>query len=124
MRRLLPFAALACCYNLTPVEAGAPCEEVGYAISRRTFECTGDDALANQRYRDFEAAYACVDLDGSTAGDTAYVYAELPGPSSRYFHCAFTIGELPCELVDEYGGDFAQWLTASEACLLVVEAAQ
>ena len=122
MTRLLPLLALSACYNLTPVDAGAPCAEVGYAISRRTFECTGDDGLANQRYRDFKDAYACRELDWDFSSDTAYIYAEIPGEASRYFHCSFTIGELPCELVEAYGDDFEQWLTASVACPLVVEA--
>ena len=44
----------------------------------------------------------------------------LPVPPADYFHCAFAIRQLPCELVEAYGDDFAQYLTASDACPWVV----
>lgn len=121
--RFLPLILLAGCNNLVPVESTAPCEEAGYALSRRTFECTGDGDLANARYLAFTEAYACTELEWDVQPDTGLVYTLAPGDEVDLFHCAFAIGELPCELVEEYGDDFGQWLTASTACPLILEAA-
>ncbi len=41
-------------YDIEPDE---PCRQAGFSIASRTFACTGDDALANDRYRRFSAAY-------------------------------------------------------------------
>lgn len=112
------------CLNLEPVTADEPCNEVSYAVARRTFECTGDNALANQRYLDFSGAHACKELDWHFEPDSGIIYTNAPGLAVDYFHCAFAVGELPCELVERYGDDYAQWLTASPVCELVIEEAQ
>ena len=52
---LLPM--LMGCPSLKALPQDQPCLEAGYAIARRTFECTGDGDLANARYELFEAEY-------------------------------------------------------------------
>ena len=61
MRRNLPLLAVGCA-SLHALPKDQPCVEAGYAISARTFECTGDADLANARYLAFEREYDCVDL--------------------------------------------------------------
>ena len=111
------------CTNLEPVSPTAPCEEAGYAIARRTFECTDDGDLANDRYLAFDAAYTCADVEWDLQPDTGIIYTKAPGNEVDYYHCAFAIGELACELVESYGDDFSQWLSASPACDLILEEA-
>ncbi len=107
---LLVFAA---CVTLRPIEADVPCREAGYAISRRTFECTGDGALANRRYEAFARQYTCI--SPAIEYDTGY-YANTP---ADLYHCAFAIGELACSLVTTYGDDLDRWLDSSPMCALV-----
>lgn len=104
------------CITLRPLEPDAPCREVGFAISRRTFDCTGDEALANERYERFEDELRCVPVDYEGIDTDQSSQAD-------WFGCSFAIGQLACPLVLEYGDDLQQWLTASEACELVVEPA-
>jgi hypothetical protein len=125
VRRAL-FLLLAGCPSLHALPKDQACTEAGYAISGRTFECTADPDLSNERYLQFERDYDCVPLpdwqiEGGTAGtrlvgDTG----DLPYYPPDAFHCAFAIRQLPCELVDEYGDDLDLWLATSDACEIVV----
>ena len=108
------------CQSLDAVDPEAPCLEAGYAIAWRTYDCTGDADLANARYERFAENYECIAIDYpeiDAEGLTLLENAKNPG---NYFHCAFLIGELACELVDQYGDDIDQWLATSETCDLVV----
>jgi hypothetical protein len=126
MRRLCLLAATGCA-SLHALPPEQPCLEAGYAISSRTFECTGDADLANARYHQFEREYDCVDLPewhlatgtmGSRIeGDTG----ALPFDPQDAFHCAFAIRQLACELVEAYGDDLEQYLASSDACAWVVK---
>lgn len=123
-----PLALLAGCASLQALPKDSPCVEAGYAISRRTFECTGDDALANARFEAFEKQYSCIELPDWSV-DTGVVTKVLETDGSGgdglhppdYFHCAFAIDLLPCELVAEYGDDLDRWLASSNACAYVIE---
>jgi hypothetical protein len=112
--------ALLGCQSLGAVDPEAPCLEAGYAIAWRTFDCTGDADLANARYERFVDTRTCIPVDYpeiDAAGLTLLDDADNPG---NYFHCAFLIGEIACELVEQYGDDLDQWLATSETCALVV----
>ena len=61
MRPWLPLS-LAGCASLQALPPDAPCVEAGYAISRRTFECTGDAELANARFERYRREFECIDL--------------------------------------------------------------
>ena len=111
---------LTACTNLEPVSPDAPCDEVGFAISRRTFECTGDHDLSNARYQAFTREYECIPVEWELEDDDGIPGVDPQG-QLNYFDCAFTIGELACELVDEYGDDLPLWMESSTACPLVVE---
>ena len=104
-------AALGCSPP-DPIDGEGPCREVGYAIARRTFECTGDADLSNDRYERFDSQLQCVEVDLSISPDGF--------DEGDYWHCAFAIGELACELVDEYGDEVERWLGTSDACGYVV----
>lgn len=125
-RWLLP-ATLAGCASLEALPKDSPCTEAGYAISRRTFECTGDGDLANARFEAFEKQYQCIELPDwyvDTGVVTQYIQPEGSGGALHppdYFHCAFAISLLPCELVTDYGDDLSKWLQSSNACDYVIE---
>lgn len=122
---MIALLLLAGCTNLEPVSGTLPCEEVGYAISRRTYECTGDTELANARYEAFVDTYTCRSIDWELGKqDTDLPNTVGPKGQLDYFHCAFAVGELACELVEAYGDDLDLWLDSSEACPLVIEGAR
>jgi len=107
--------ALMGCHPLEAMSPDQPCVEAGYAISSRTFECSGDPELANDRYRDFEKQFACIEWDVTDP--------ETFNPNSRekdLFHCALEIRGLSCGTVDNYGKDLDAYLTHSPACNLVI----
>jgi hypothetical protein len=113
-----PAAALVlagCGRALAPVEDDQPCREAGYAIARRTEECTGDRELANARYERFETEWVCIPTPPDDP-DLAPIAADLYG-------CAGTISSLSCDVVEELGDDLARWLGVDPACGYVVEPA-
>lgn len=127
IRPLAALALLAGCPSLRALPKDSPCLEAGYAIARRTFECTGDGDLANARFERFEDRFRCIDLPDwfvdtavvtkvlQTGGDEDYV------SPPDYYHCALSIELLPCELVSEYGDGIARYLDSSNACAYVIE---
>jgi hypothetical protein len=127
MIRLSPALLLAGCASLQALPKDSPCVEAGYAISRRTFECTGDGDLANARFERFEKQFACIELPDwfvDTGIVTQYLQTDGSGGALSppdYYHCAFAMELLPCELVEEYGDDLGQWLNSSNACAYVIE---
>lgn len=110
----------SCGATLRPVEGTLPCEDTAVAISRRTYECTGDSDLANARYELFFQQYTCVEVDLETELAEAW-YDTLESAPGDWFHCAWAVGELACELVEDYGDDLSLWLSASPVCPYVVE---
>jgi hypothetical protein len=116
---LLLAPLLPACAGFQPVAATQPCLEAGYAIAYVTEACTGDRALANQRYEDFRAQFTCVEtppedgVPGVESSDTAG-----PGPEDLY-DCAFAISQLDCAVVEDFGGRIGQYMQVSPACPLV-----
>lgn len=113
-------ALLAGCLTQRDLDPDAPCVEAGLAISRRTFDCTGNPDLANRRYERFEREARCLPVDYVRWVDTDEFDSGLDDPPN-FFHCAFAVGELSCELVEDYGDELALYLTASPVCPYVVE---
>ncbi|MCB9779874.1 MAG: hypothetical protein H6742_15015 [Alphaproteobacteria bacterium] len=120
MTALLLATVLGCGTTMRPVEGTLPCEDTAVAISRRTFECTADRDLANARYDLFFEQYTCKTVDFETDVDAPWydVIEDAPGD---WFHCSWAVGELPCELVEEYGDDLDRWLSASPVCPYVID---
>jgi hypothetical protein len=114
-------ASLVGCLTHRELPPDAACTEAGVAIARRTFECTGDDALANDRYEAYIEAVDCKEIDYLDFLESEELYEFEHDTPADLFHCAFAIGELACELVDAYGEDFESWLSASPMCDVVVE---
>jgi hypothetical protein len=90
-----------------------PCQEAGFAIARRTEECTGDRELANARYEAFGRDWECIE----TRPDDP----EFSGIAADLYGCAATITSLSCDTVDEFGDDLSLWLTVDPACGYIVE---
>ena len=115
MRTTLLAVLTGCGNVLQPVEPDGPCREAGYAIAYATEVCTGDVALANQRYAEFEDQYDC--------REWRHDDPELEPFLGDLYDCSFAIRLLPCETVDELGKDLDAWLATSEACSWVAEPA-
>ena len=126
MIRLSPALLFAGCASLKALPKDSPCVETGYAIARRTFDCTGDGDLANARFERFERQFECIELPEwfvDTGQATKYLQTGGSGASLSppdYYHCAFAIELLSCELVRDYGDDLGQWLNSSNACAYVI----
>ncbi|MCB9779207.1 MAG: hypothetical protein H6742_11640 [Alphaproteobacteria bacterium] len=103
------------CSNLKQMPPDLPCREAAFAIASRTEECTGDIALAEQRVEQFEATYTCIAVDTTDP--------DFNGPAisvEDLFDCAFSIRELPCEVVEDYGDDIELFLLNSDACTWII----
>lgn len=85
-------------------ETDQVCRDVGYAISARTLDCSGDEKLAQERYASFEAAYTC------------RVSSLEFEPIDVYYHCVYQISEAGCDEAERYGNDLIAWLSLSPAC--------
>lgn len=108
------------CSSLGEVDGEAPCREVGYSIAWRTFACTNDADLANARYEQFTSQYECIEVGfPEVDAENQYLLDAQDNPAN-WFHCAFVVGELACELVDDYGDDLDAWLESSDSCGRVV----
>lgn len=106
---------LVACEHLPTVPPDQYCKEAGFSIASRTFECTDDPGLANDRYEAFAQTYTCREWDLSRENQLqAPVEADL-------FHCAFAIDALSCGEVRACGDDLDCWLAASPTCALVVK---
>lgn len=119
-RPLAALVLLVACAPITTMPPDLPCREAGYAIAARTAQCTGDAALGEARYAAFREAYTCIEWspDDPQLTDTgALTHAE------DLFSCAFTLRNLPCELVEELGDDLDAWLALDPGCTWVVEPA-
>lgn len=102
--------ALSAC-GVVRLPPGQVCDEVGFAISRRTWQCTGDEALAAERWDAFQDDATCYDVD-----------AEVD-EADNYLACATAIEAMSCEEVEAAGDDLSAWLAASPVCewLVVLE---
>lgn len=95
---LLLVGSFGSCKNYEDVEPEDVCEDVGFAISSRTFSCEKSSDRANARYHRFRDTVPC------------NVTKE-----NMSFDCSVAIEALTCEQTAPYGDDFTQWL-ASEPC--------
>ena len=105
------------CDPIQPMPADLPCREAGYAIAARTAECTGDGALGQARYDAYRADFECIewDADDPELLDTA-------GPAAEdLFSCAFTLRNLPCEMVEDLGDNVEAWLSMDPGCTWVAK---
>ena len=102
------------CKLIEPMPSDQPCKEVGWAIASRTHDCTGDVALANDRYEAFRDAAECIEWEADDPALEAVGAEDL-------FSCAFTSRNLPCETIDELGDDLPAWMEVDEACAWVVK---
>ena len=92
--------AAAACTNQSDREAADVCEQVGFAIASRTLACSGDTALANSRFEDFQASTQC----------TSDSVADL------YFSCVRAVNAKSCAEVSQLADDFDQWIDTASTC--------
>jgi len=110
---ILLLLTAGCGRSLTRVADDQPCLEAGFAIARRTEECTGDRELANARYAAFEDEWTCI----PTAPDDPEYFDIAPD----LYGCAATITSLSCDAALEFGDDLSLWLGVDPACGYIVE---
>lgn len=119
---MLLLALSACVYELVP--DARICEDVGYAISARTLECTGDEALAVERHEQWEADAACLLSDEDPPEDNPdgilpMVESDYGAESQRLerlYGCVQAISELDCAAVEQRGDELGWWLRADPSC--------
>jgi hypothetical protein len=99
--------ASACDQPWLEMEPGRVCDDVGYAISARTFECLDDEAEAQRRFDGLREAYDCL-VDS------------LEEPIDRYYHCPVAINAMTCAEVRRAGDDLSAWLDASASCAVIL----
>lgn len=93
--------ALVACQPRT-FEPDDVCEDVAASVSNRTFACTRDVKLANDRYHQLRSRYRCT--------------ADPLTPFEEVYDCPIAVGELSCEQVAAAGEDYDKWLSASPRC--------
>jgi len=101
------------CTSLEGMEAEQPCLEAGWAISSRTFDCSGDGERANARYERFLDEMACIPHELGDEGPTKLAREK------DLFHCAYVIRTLTCADVADFGDEIDAWMSVSPACNLV-----
>jgi hypothetical protein len=94
------FAAYGCDTTLPGDEV---CRDVGYSISAKVFECSGDVDRANKAYEDFMANRTC--LVPAVGDDEPYA------PGSTDYGCSRNILEFSCDKSDALGENYDQWLS-------------
>ncbi len=87
------------------LEPGEVCKDIVSSISNRTFACTKDFKLANERAKRFQGQLRCT-ADSTTNLEEVYA-------------CPVAIGALDCDRVKANGDDLPSWLAASSQCALV-----
>ena len=97
--------------NLEAQSATAACRDAASVIAGRTFDCTADPNLGNDRYDLFFDLYECIPRDPAKV------------PYDELYHCSLMVGALTCEQVKAFGDDLDRWLSASPACPLIIERA-
>ena len=97
---------------VTPVADDQPCLEVGYAIARRTEECTQDLDLASRRYKQFGREFKCIP---TPPNDPDYVDV-----APDLYGCAATISELSCDVLNEFGDDLGAWVDVDPSCAYIL----
>lgn len=110
MRRTLALIPLVagCDQPWLDMEPDRVCDDVGFAIAARTFECLDDEELAQDRFDAFERAYACR-------------VRSLDEPIDRYYHCPVEVNAIDCPSVRKFGGDLDLWLQRSSVCAVILE---
>lgn len=93
-----------CCGGPYDMEKDEPCRQAGYAIASRTFACTGDGKLANERYLAFQKDFTC----------------KAESLSANSFRCVKNLNDLSCESVALHGDRLEAWVGSSHECMSLV----
>jgi len=117
---LLGLAAhLGCGDLIEAIDPEQPCLEAGYAISSRTYDCTGSQRTANQRFLAFEREFNCIPR---LPDDPLFAERDPTGTEyANLFECAYTLSEQTCEATETLGDDIESWLLLSETCAITIE---
>lgn len=102
--------AWSCAVSLESMPDEEPCTSVGYAIASRTLACTGDEALANERFEAFEEEFAC----------NPWSHVPDAGASTDPFTCSREVNQLWCDRFTTCAGDFHCLLRDVDACLTLL----
>ena len=115
MSRLLPlFFGLSACTLVAPMPDDQPCKEVGWAYAARTYTCSGDVELANERYDELTDQTTCIEWEPDDPR-LDEIGAE------NLFTCAYYIRNLPCETLEALDGDVEALLALEPSCDWVIQ---
>jgi len=101
---LVSLLAAVHCSDVEPASGADLCDEAGFSISNRTFACSQDQTLSNDRYERLKAGYDC----------------KAAGPPIHYtdtqVECARSLLAMTCEQVTAAGDDLDRWLHDIPQC--------
>jgi len=100
----------ACSVSLEEMPNDEPCTSVGYSIASRTLACTGDEALANERFEAFRKEFTC----------NAWTYDPEAGNASGPFACSRDVNQLWCDRFTTCASDLHCLLREVDACLTLL----
>lgn len=109
---LLVMVSFNTCTTLIPIEEQQVCDDVGYAISSKIFQCTGDHSLANKAYKNFSGNFFC---------NESVLGADLRAKDLRdVYACSEAIMQHSCDRVIEYKDDVNKYLDLSGQCATII----
>ena len=116
MSRRLPLFSLglSACTLVAPMPEDQPCKEVGWAYAARTYSCSGDVELANDRYDELVDQTTCIEWAADDPRLDEIGAEDL-------FSCAFLIRNLPCETLEALDGDVQALLDLDPSCDWVIQ---
>lgn len=115
MPRSIWLLALAGC-AFEPLSGERLCQEVGFGIASRTFECTADEDRAQRSYEQLFETHTCTiaevdDLSTLTSAQTSW------------FACPAAMLLPECDAVADNAEDARWWLAQEETCAALFEGA-
>jgi hypothetical protein len=111
----LGFGVGGACTDELPVNQ--VCDDAGYAISNRVYECTGDPDQANARYDWYKERFSCITTGWIADDDVSVVPDNDPRSPHVTYECVAAMRALSCETVLD---DAALDRAITEACAGVV----
>jgi len=99
--------------NLEPISGQRICDDVGYALSSRAYQCGLSTTSANQLFTQFEKEFSC---------DASSVENELSFVGlTNVYACVDSLRNTPCDSVKQWGDSLSIWFAQSSDCQILTQ---
>jgi len=99
--------------NLEPISGQRICDDVGYALSSRAYQCGLSTTSANQLFTQFEKKFSC---------DASSVENELSFVGlTNVYACVDSLRNTPCDSVKQWGDSLSIWFAQSSDCQVLTQ---